>query len=260
LKSAKAQAVSTERGYDNQPFYARDGSVILFTANRDGKQTDIYEFDRAKRTTRRLLSTPEGEYSPTFTPDGTGFSVIRVEADSTQRLWRFDRNGTNPRVLLANIRPVGYHAWIDGDQLALFVLGKPSTLQYARVSTGTGKVMAENIGRSLHPIPGTQAVSFVHRETPDTVWVKRFDPAAGSITPLVRLPAGNQENDVAWMPDGTLLRSSGTKIFAWRVGDKDWSEAYDLVGQKIGPVTRMAVAPDGKAIAVVVEEPTSRAL
>jgi Tol biopolymer transport system component len=255
LKNAKAQVVAAERGYDNQPHYARDGSVILFTANRDGKQTDIYEFDRSTRTSRRLVSTPEGEYSATFTPDGTGFSVIRVEADSTQRLWRFDRDGTNPRVLLATIRPVGYHAWIDGDQLALFVLGKPSTLQHARISTGTAKVVAESIGRSLHAIPATQTVSFVHRETPDAVWVKRFDPATGNIRPLVRLPAGNQENDVAWLPDGTLLRSAGTKIFAWHRGDKDWQEVADVQGQKLGAVTRMASAPDGKSIAIVVEEP-----
>ena len=136
LKMAQPQVVSTERGYDNQPYYTPDGAAILFTANRDGKQMDIYEFDRSKRTSRRLVSTPEGEYSPTITPDGSGVSVIRVEADGTQRLWRFDRSGSNPRLILTDIKPVGYHAWIDADQVALFVLGQPATLQHARVSTG----------------------------------------------------------------------------------------------------------------------------
>ena len=50
LKTAKPQPVATDRGYENQPFFTPDGRGILFTANRDGKQTDIYEFDR---TTRR---------------------------------------------------------------------------------------------------------------------------------------------------------------------------------------------------------------
>jgi hypothetical protein len=59
---------------------------------------------------------------------------------------------------------------------------------------------------------------------------------------------------VAWMPDGTLLRSAGTKILSWRRGDKDWQEVYDVQGQKLGNVTRMAVAPDGKALAIVVSE------
>jgi Tol biopolymer transport system component len=255
LSHAKPIAVAHERGYENQPFYTPDGGAILLTGNLDGKQTDIYEFDRKLRRVRPLTATPEGEYSATTTPDGKGFSVIRVEADSTQRLWRFDRNGTNPRVVLTDIKPVGYHAWIDDDQLALFVLGQPSTLQHARVSTGKATVVAENIGRSLHRIPNSRTVSFVHRESAKNVWVKQFDPATGASTPLVQMRAGNTEGDVAWTPDGTLLMSAETKIYAWRRGDNDWREVYDVAAHKLGAVTRMAVAPDARSIAIVVNEP-----
>ena len=255
LKNAKPAALATERGYENQPSFTPDGTAILFTANRDGKQTDIYEFDRKTRRTRQLTSTTgEAEYSATITPDGKGISVIRVEADSTQRLWRFDRDGGNPQLVLADIKPVGYHAWIDDDQLALFVLGQPSTLQHGRVSTGKAVVIAENIGRSLHRIPDTRTVSFVHREAPDRVWVKQFDPATGAVTPLVRMDRGNDEGDVAWTPDGTLLMSATTRIYAWRRGDEGWREIYDVAAHKLGAVTRMAVAPDGRAIAIVVNE------
>lgn len=255
LKSSKPVAIATEGGYENQPFYSPDGATLLFTANRDGKQTDIFELDRKTRRVRRLVSTPEGEYSPAITPDGKGISVIRVEADGTQRLWRFDRAGREPRLVLTDIKPVGYHAWIDEDQLALFVLGQPPILQHARVRTGKAEVIARDIGRSLHRVPGTQMVSFVHRESLDALWVKQFDPATGTITPLVRLVSGSAEGDVTWMTRETLLTSSGTKIFAWRRGDKEWRELYDVAGQKLGAVTRMAVAPDGRTIAIVVAEP-----
>jgi hypothetical protein len=254
LKRATPQPIATERGYENQPFYTPDGARLLFTANRDGKQTDIYQFDRRTRRVSALTTTAEGEYSPTPTPDGKGISVIRVEADSTQRLWQFTTAGTEPRLVFADIKPVGYHAWIDGDQLALFVLGKPSTLQHARVSTGKAVVVAENIGRSLHPIPKTGRVSFVHRQPTDGVWVKEFDPASGVITPLVRLRGSNEERDIAWTPDGTLLMSAGTKVFSWQRGADDWQEILDVVGHKLGAVTRLAVAADGKALAIVVNE------
>jgi WD40-like Beta Propeller Repeat len=254
LKTATPRRISTDRGYDNQPFYTADGTRLLFTANRDGKQTDIYEFDRRTERVRVIIATPEGEYSPNLTPDGESISVIRVEADATQRLWQFTAGGTDPRLVLTDIKPVGYHAWIDADQLALFVLGKPSTLQHARVSTGKARVVAENIGRSLHRIPKTSRVSFVHREAADTVWVKEFDPATGAITPLVRLMSGNDERDVAWTADGTLLMSAGTRVLAWRRGDQDWREVLDVAGHKLGAVTRLAVAPDGRALAVVVNE------
>ena len=44
-------------------------------------------------STTRVTNTPESEYSPTVTPDGAHISVIRVEADGTQRLWRFTIDG-----------------------------------------------------------------------------------------------------------------------------------------------------------------------
>src|SRR6266851_5239494 len=50
--------------------------------------------------------TPEGEYSPTVTPDGAHISVIRVEADGTQRLWRFTLEGRAPELVLERVKPV----------------------------------------------------------------------------------------------------------------------------------------------------------
>jgi hypothetical protein len=128
-------------------------------------------------------------------------------------------------------------------------------LQHARVSTGKATVVAQSIGRSVHAIPGTSRVSFVHTENLKDVWVKEFDAATGAVTPLVRVTEGNSERDVAWMPDGTLLMSGGSKVFAWRRGQKDWREILDVAGQKLGGVTRMAVAPDSRALALVISEP-----
>ncbi|MCC7180471.1 MAG: PD40 domain-containing protein [Acidobacteria bacterium] len=104
LTGARPQPMATSPGYENQPFFDPDGQCVLFTANRDGQQTDIYEFDRRTGATRQLTRTPEGEYSPTIPPvrpaapslARDGFTVIRVEADGTQRLWQFDRQGQNP--------------------------------------------------------------------------------------------------------------------------------------------------------------------
>jgi Tol biopolymer transport system component len=253
LKSSQPQPMATEAGYENQPFFAPDGNAVLFTANRDGKQTDIYEFDRGTRRTRALTTTPEGEYSPTVTPDGKRFSVIRVEADGTQRLWQFDRDGSNPRVVLADIKPVGYHAWIDANRLALFVLGKPATLQLADVTTGRGEVVASNVGRSLHRIPGRATVSVVHLEEGE-YWIKEFDPATKKLDRLVRAASGSSDRDSAWLPDGTLLMSGGTRLFAWKRGDAAWREVYDAAAFKLGALSRIAAAADGRMLAIVASE------
>ena len=110
LKSAKPSPVSAAPGYDNQPNFSADGSRILFAANRDGKQTDVYVFDRASSRVTQLTHTPENENSPTYLPSGIGapggFSVVQSEFDKTgarpaspiQRLWRFNATGTSPEM------------------------------------------------------------------------------------------------------------------------------------------------------------------
>lgn len=259
LKGAKPMPVSVAPGYDNQPMFSPDGARILFAANRDGKQTDVYAFDRTSGRVSQLTQSPENENSPTFLPAGIGdpggFSVVQSEMDRTQRLWRFNAQGRDPQLILTDIKPVGYHAWVDADRLALFVLGQPNSLQLASVKTGKGEVAANGIGRSLHRIPGTRRVSFVHREPSDEFWIKQIDVDSRKIDPLTKVVEGNHERDMAWTTDGkTILMSGGTKIYSWTIGAPGWTEVFDVSAHNLGAVSRLAVSPKGDAIAIVVAE------
>lgn len=263
MKAARPSVVSNAPGYDNQPMFSADGARILFSANHDGRQFDIHAFDRATGRASQLTRTPENENSPTFLPPGLGdaggFSVVQTEMDKTQRLYRFDAQGRNPRVILADLKPVGYHAWIDADRLGLFVLGQPNSLQLASVKTGKGEVVASGIGRSLHRIPGMRAISFVHREPSGEWWIKQIDVETKKIEPLTRAVDGSGERDMTWMPDGnTILMSGGTKIYAWTRESKAWTEVFDAATHKLGAVSRMAVSPKGDAVAIVVAEAAAK--
>src|SRR5438045_6945052 len=138
--------ITNSPGYDNQPSFTPDGQSILFTSIRGSSsghgraQTDIYRYGVASGATARITDTPDGEYSPTVTPDGEHISVIRQQPDGTQELWRFTLTGTRPeRVLTVN--PVGYHAWADDHTVALFVLGQPATLQLADTRSGSSEIL-----------------------------------------------------------------------------------------------------------------------
>src|SRR5206468_3714365 len=80
--------ITNRPGYDNQPSF--DGPAILYTSIRNG-QADIYRFEDGIHAP--VTSTPESEYSAALTPDGNAITVVRVERDSTQRLWRFPKDG-----------------------------------------------------------------------------------------------------------------------------------------------------------------------
>jgi hypothetical protein len=260
LKHTTPLPVSTAPGYDNQPMFSADGQRLLFAANRDGRQIDVFLFDRRTRQVSQLTETPENENSPTWLPDGVGdpggFSVVRTEADKTQRLWRFDPRGRNPQLVLADVKPVGYHTWIDAQTLALFVLGPPATLRLASTTDGRAAIVAEGIGRSLQRVPGARLVSFVQKEPSGEFWIKEIDAGSKAIAPLVKAGDGTVERDVAWMPDGrTLLMSTGTKVLSWTRGESSWTEVFDAASHQLGVVSRMAVSPQGDAIAIVVAEP-----
>jgi WD40 repeat protein len=254
--------ISTSPGYDNQPSFTPDGQRILFTSARDGTQTDIYRFDLSTKHITQLTHTPESEYSPGTSPDGR-LSVVRVEADGTQRLWGFTSDGRDPRVLLERVKPVGYYAWADDHTVALYVLGaagtdQPSTLQLADTRTGDARSIAVDVGRSLLTIPGRRAVSFVQRERKgdkSSVTIAELDPSSGAIRPLAPALEGATEADGAWMPDGTLLTVSQDRLLAWRQGDREWTEVAPLDRLGLRSATRLAVSPDGHWIALVAAPP-----
>lgn len=279
-----ATNITNNPGYDNQPFFTPDGRAVLFTSVRGGHstglgtgpsiglgtggtQTDIYRYELpikhsdglAAGRVLQVTNTPESEYSPTITPAGA-LSVIRVELDgnNTQRLWQFTADGRDPRVVLENVKPVGYHAWADEHTLALFVLGEPATLQLADTRTGTARPIASEIGRSIHRVPGSGAardISFVQRDRVaggSTKWfVKTLNPATGEVTALAPALEGGTDADVAWTPDGTLLTARNGVLLGWKPGQSGWKEITSLERLSVKGVTRLAVSPKGDFIALV---------
>ena len=237
-------------GYDNQPAFAAGGARILYTSFRDG-QTDVWEIELANGEARRVTATPESEYSPTPFGDGARFSTVRVEADGTQRLWSFAYPaGDEPHLLAAEVRGVGYHAWLDERRLAIFVLGDPFTLRLLDLETGNATIVAERVGRSIHRVPGEHAASYVAPEGQGFA-IFAVDASGGEARRLA--PAPESENrDHAWTPDGALVAAVGSKLYRLRPGkDGDWVELADLAVHGIKEITRLALAPDGGRIALV---------
>jgi dipeptidyl aminopeptidase/acylaminoacyl peptidase len=244
--------ISQNADYDNQPAFLPDGSGILFSSKRDGTQNDIYRYDVKRRQVTQVTKTPESEYSPLMTPDKKTFSVIRVEADKSQRLWRFNLDGSSPQLILERVKPVGYHAWIDATHLALFILGdagSPNTLQVADTKTGEATVIESSIGRSLLVRPGRATISFVHKPQTGAWVVKELDPKTRATSVLV--PTPDRSEDCAWLPDGRLVMAQGTKLLTWRAGDERFIEGADLSAAGLAQMTRLAVSPDGRWMALV---------
>jgi tricorn protease-like protein len=251
LKLGQPLKISNSPGYNNQPSFLADGKSILYTSIRD-KQADIYRYELSSGATSQATNTPESEYSPTLMPGGKSISVVRVEADGTQRLWKFPLGGGAPSLVLENIKPVGYHLWIDDDTLALFVLGKPNTLQLVDLRTGKAEMIADNPGRILRRVPHENKFSFVHKVSDQEWLIKTFDLKTRAVATFIKTFAGIE--DYAWMPSGVLLMANGSKLFARMKSDWAWVELADFSGAGLKNISRIAVSPKGDRIAVVARQ------
>lgn len=250
LTADSAVRLTDRAGYDNQPQFLTDGRTLLYTSIDATGQADIRSIDlRTRRSADVTRTAPESEYSAALMPGGGRISVIRVEADSTQRLWSFALNGSDPRLLLERIAPVGYQAWIDGARIALFVLGDPATLQIADVRNGEARRVASNIGRSLNHVPGGNAVSFVARGDGPQGWIEAYDADGGTTERLVRPLRENEYH--AWTPSGILLSAAGSMLYQWRPGDAGWTLVADLTTAGVFAISRLTVSPDGRMLAFV---------
>jgi hypothetical protein len=231
--------VSRFEGYDNQPAFAIDARSLFFTRVGADGQSDIWRADFGTGRTAPVQVTAESEYSAFPTPDSAALTVVRVEADSMQRLWRLPLNGSAPTLLVPDVAPVGYFAYANDTTLAMFVLGSPATLQVATLGRPGARTVARNIGRSLHRIPGSEHVSFVQKG--GAQWhIMRLNVSTGAIDTLVTTRP--RREDYAWIDSTTIVMGDGAALYTYTLGSADWAPLGDFRFARLGDITRLAVS------------------
>jgi tricorn protease-like protein len=252
LTLSNPKNITNHTGYDNQPSFHSEKPLIYYSSFNDDGRSDIKIFNYKTGETTNLTITTEREYSPTLTPDQKFISCIIQRDNNAQDLGKYPVEGGQPTVIIDNLI-VGYHVWINDTRLLLFVLGEPQTLRLYDTKTKTDKIIAEKIGRSLHAIPGQNAMSFVHKVS-DSEWIiKRFDKTTGAITDIATTLPGRE--DLCWTPDGKIIMSDGSKIY-WLdpAKEKQWTEISMPVNEKVKGITRLSINKKGTQLAVVVAE------
>ena len=244
-------------GYDNQPSFDARGRMLFYTRRapnallRDSVrdvQTDIWKYALDGSDHSPATVTAESEYSAQVTPDGAALTVIRVERDSAQHLWRMPltAGGTAAR-LVGTVKPVGYYAWV-GSQVAMFVLGAPATLQIVDTASGRRDTIARDIGRGVKRVPGTSRVTFVQKV--GAQWfLDEVDMTTRAVTRLVATLPNVEE--YTWVDSMTVLAASGTTVRTWTRGQAGWTVAADLAFAPLTNISRVTIDPTGNWLAFV---------
>ncbi len=240
--------ISQHAGYDNQPHFLANGDLLYTSQHED--QTEVMKYNISTGENKKITDSPGGEYSPTPLGDGQHFSTIVLEKSGRQLLWKYRLDGSEPQVLVPDLK-IGYHCWLNDQLIASFVLGDPPTLQLCYLQSGKNQVIASNIGRSLHKIPESDKLSYLDKS--QEPWkIMSYHPQTGAMEFLLLALSGVE--DLTWSPDGTLFMAQDSKLYAWRLGDKDWTLVADLAAHGIRNITRLAVDANGAKLALVAAE------
>lgn len=244
--------VSEGEGYNNQPHFSEDGSVIYYTrempVDDDTAQTDIAAYDIATSATRMVNNTPESEYSPTPVPGRNALSVIRADLSQKQYLYAIDIDSGEMELLLPGVEPVGYHAWFTDQEVAMFILGETFTLQTAKLNTGGTKLVADNIGRSIRKHPVTGEILFVDKNS-EPWQIAAYNPQSTATRLLMPLFPGNEDFTID--ANGTYWTGNGSKLYQRKPADSRWQLRADYSNAGVGKISRLAIDPHSSRIALV---------
>ncbi len=263
----KAKNISNSKGYDSQPCFSKEGNSILFTSIRNGTQADVYQYQVVNDQVVQLTTTPESEYSPTFMDDGIHFSTVRVEKDSAQRLWQFSLAGKEKptRILDKSVDSVGYHCWYGKEKLALFILTEPVSLQLAEVGKWQTHIEAEKVGRCMVKVPDGKGFYFVDKSDTTQYYISKYSKGGlqldngalqfGNNQTIEKLfPTVKGSEDFCITPDGGFIMAKESSIYLLNPATKTWTPLADLKSEGVTGITRVAISPDGKRLALVAKE------
>ena len=142
------------------------------------------------------------------------------------------------------------------DSLLLFVLGdsNKNTLHLYNLLTKEDNIIADNPGRSLHRIPGTNTISFVHKISKEEWLIKRYNRETKQISTIAPTLPGRE--DIAWLTKEILLSSDGSRLFYFDINSNVGWQLVPIENSNlpIKGISRLAVNSKNTKLAVVVSE------
>lgn len=249
-KDTKPFYLTYRAGYDNQPKFSNDGDTIYFTraiTANDKSQMDIMAYSFSDKSLSNISqSNDSSEYSATPYKDGLLTIIGVADTNGKQYLNQLKISDAAQKTFTTAIEPVGYHAWLNKTQAAVFVLGKVMTLQILDTENNNKpKILAENIGRCLQRISENKISYTIEEKGNHRIYI--LDGEHQSHDTAIVLPKGVQ--DYVWLNDNEVIFGKGAKLY--RQGAYDASEIADLSDLGIKGISRLAINKGSNRLSVV---------
>jgi hypothetical protein len=208
-----AEEVRTDTGFNVQPSWSPDGTMIAFTSFRDGN-SEIYTMNADGTEQVRRTTNPASDGFPAWSPDGTKIAFASNRDGGLDEIYTINADGSAPMRLTTNTAADTHPAWSpDGTMIAFtslrdgdFVNGNFNI--YTMNANGTGQVgRTTNASADSFPTwsPDGAKIAFMSdRDGNGEIYTMNAD-GSGQVNRTAD-PAGDASP--AWSPDGTQIAFS----------------------------------------------------
>ncbi len=243
-------------GYNNQPAFVDDNTLLMAVQYPDMPQPDLFSFDLKNRSQTRVTRTLSGEYSPAPIGDGSHFSAVRQEyvgKDTVIRLWRFPANRIdNGEPIFPYLNGLAYYEWLSSRQLAVFLTGAVSKLAIISLGSTSAIPVQENIGRTFRRLPNGNLL-FVRKEVQAGGGWALMELNLYRLTDPPRLVGSTLvgQEDFTVLRDGSLLAGAGSKLYHFDpIRNPSWREVVDFRFYGLKKISRLTTNQRGTLVLV----------
>jgi len=246
-------AVPHGKGYNNQPSFISNEKILIASFHLE--QIDILSFD-VKTGEKARFEFPLGgdQFSPQLIPDSEEFATVRLDTSGIQRLYKYSMKNKEASPLLDDIS-VAYFAFYDQNEILATVLNEEK-MDLVRIDLNSRKTdtLFHDAGRFIQKIPGTDTMSYTLVNPSNKMDIYGMDMSTGESYFITELSKGVL--DGVWIDDSRILMGIGHNLYLFDTfGEGEWEHFASLEDHGISGITRMAISPDGKSLAIVSNQP-----
>lgn len=239
--------ITARKGYDNQPFFTNDNKQILFVSIHEDNQADVYAYDIKKQVSLQITKTNVSEYSPNYTPDGKFISCVVVEADSAQRLWLYNPDGSIRKCYEESIDSIGYYSWLSNDTLLYYKLTDPHSLRMFCKVNNNDVWLAESPSRAFKKTNGNNFI-YALKDT-SSIQYRKYNTVVRKSDEYCNHKSKSE--DFVWNKELGLVKSEGAQLLRYDVKSGVWSLLFDCAPSGIKKITRFAFDNKNKQLVIV---------
>lgn len=244
------QKISETSGYTNQPSFISDRELV-FSSQKKEDLPQIVHFNLKTNRLKTVFHQAEsGAYSPQAIPGTTDIAAVRLHKNGKQALYLHSSKDEKIREILPDLQ-VAYYVFYDaGTILATVLNGKTMDLVLIDPVKNEADTLFHNAGRSLQKVPKSEYLSYTLVNENGKLDLYFLDMKTREHIFILELPGLVQ--DYLWINPYQILIGMNNWIFLKDLmGSSEWRRMAAIEKYNISNITRMAVSPDGKKIAVV---------